>query len=760
MSSFLDGLNPAQRQAVEHFYGPLLILAGAGTGKTRVITFRIAYLISQLGVSPRNILALTFTNKAAEEMKNRVVELAGGPASGVTLSTFHSFGNSILRRNITRFPGYTSDYTIYDETDSENCVKRVITNLGLAATGPFAPGRVRNTISRARNLTVEPAQLLDFNDPLATRIAEIDRLYSESLTLNNALDFDDLLLMPMRLFREHPDVLDYYKSRFKFVLVDEYQDTNLPQYEFLKMLVPPDGNITVVGDLDQSIYSWRGANPGNMLSFEDDFRSVHIVTLEQNYRSRQCILDAANSLITHNGGKYEKQLWSSLGQGVPPELHLVWDERQEAALIASQIDNLIGDGYLLDGIAIMVRTKAQTRVFEEVFLRSSIPYVLIGATAFYQRKEIKDAVSFLKVIENPRDFTAFSRIANEPKRGIGAKSLEKIGLLSVESGSVLDLIGDDSRPVSKDVPAKIIPLLSVLRKVRAARETTAVSDIIRTVITDTGYLEYIRKLRLTESIDREENLQELISHATRLEESGPLSLSDFLARTTLNDTAAATDEVSEGCVKLITLHSAKGLEFPVVFMAGVEEGILPHRQHEAEGESGLQEERRLCYVGITRARERLILTACRSRMVFGSVARNKVSRFIEEIGSSHIIIRTTSDNTFSAAPVSARGERSFFDDDDTMLQGPRSSDSFDDDDFDNRMAVRIVRKNRKTSARSTPDHDYEPIEFAIGDRVVHASYGEGCIVNFAGRKVRAAFPGFGVKTIDPSVEPLRRPRSY
>jgi len=752
----LKALNPRQVQAVEHKDGPLLILAGAGTGKTRVITHRIAYLIAGLGIRPWNILALTFTNKAAEEMKERAVQLVGEEGRGVTLSTFHSFCNYILRREIDRLPPFRSGFSIYDETDADSCIRNILKQLDISSISGCSPARIRNLISRAKNFDTHPGEYVSPTEFLVDHIETITERYRLNLEHNNALDFDDLLLKTVELFRNNPDVLQKYRNRFRYILVDEYQDTNQPQYELLLQLAAPTGNVTVVGDLDQSIYGWRGANVGNMYSFEKDFNDVTVVTLEQNYRSKQSILDTANSLIRNNRGIREKFLWSELGAGEKAFLMTPWDERQEASDIALEIDHLVAEGFRLNDIAVMFRTKAQSRVLEETFMRMSVPHVLVGATAFYDRKEIKDVLAFLRVIENPRDFTAFQRIANVPKRGIGKKTLEKVEELARQSGSVLDLVDDEGKPKG-ELPKKAAPIIKVLRSLRANRMDLGLGDFIARVIEETEYGEHLQQMAQKEgTASRRENVEELASMAAEYaQETNKPTLEGFLARIALISDTDVKD-FGEGSVVLITLHSAKGLEFPVVFIAGVEENLLPHSTSLEEG--NVEEERRLCYVGITRAKEMLYLSCCRSRLRFGRVMHNDPSRFLQEIGPDHF--------QSMEGPHGGAGKESFFDEDSAPEQAGRAApgifggtsrrrnheeESFFDD---------FSAKRKYTSSR-VHDEDFDDIDsggaqYRPGQKVLHEIYGEGKVISIENGDITISFPGLGTKCFMLEFAPIRK----
>ncbi|MFC1474972.1 ATP-dependent helicase, partial [bacterium] len=705
-NQILEVLNPQQAKAVEHAIGPLFILAGAGTGKTRVITHRIAYLIEERDIRPFNILALTFTNKAAGEMKERVADLVGESSGGSLICTFHSFCNYVLRRDIDLLRNFKRGFSIYDETDSRNCIKSILKQLELPADKTFSPAAIHSIISKAKNFDGDPLDYVDQHAPLFEFISTIDERYRAVMEHSNALDFDDLLIKVIELFRGNPEVLDKYRHRFAHVLVDEYQDTNTPQYEIMKMLGAPGGNVTVVGDLDQSIYGWRGANVSNMFSFEKDFDNVRVIALEQNYRSKQNILDAANELISHNRGIGDKHLWSELGPGEKPFLITPWDEREEAEFITMEIDHLLMEGYRLSDIAVMFRTKAQSRVLEETFLKAVIPYCLIGATAFYQRREIKDVIAYLRVLENPRDMEAFSRVANVPRRGIGPKTLEKILEPAVAAGSLFDLVGKGSM-CENELPKKAVQLIKTLKTLSSRREKISIDKLIDELLHKTGYMAYLDELIVSEGVDtRKENVGELVSLAAEYtRDSKNPSLDGFLSRIALvSDTDVK--EFDDEKARLITLHSAKGLEFPAVFIAGVEENLLPHKTSIEENPE-VEEERRLCYVGITRARELLYLSCCRSRFRFGSVMHNAPSRFIFEIGEERI----------------------------QLLASPRgggSGGSFFDGEPDDEEEKSGYFRTEQVDAREESDSGGGIVS---GDYVVHEYFGEGRVISVDGRNI-------------------------
>ncbi len=727
MTDPLEGLNPRQAEAVKHFTGPLLILAGAGTGKTRVITHRIAYLIGRLGVTPSQVLALTFTNKAADEMRERTVGLVGDRARGVMLSTFHSFCNYVLRRNIGRLGNRDSNYSIYDESDSRSCIKSILKECELPHTGHFSPAGIASAISRAKNFG-SAEESIGGSDELANYFLKIYELYGKRLDENNALDYDDLLLKALRLFRDHDDVRERFRRRFPFILVDEYQDTNHVQYELLRELAPPNGNITVVGDLDQSIYSWRGADVGNMISFERDFDNASVVALEQNYRSRQRILDAANALITFNPAPREKRLWSELGEGEPVHLYQAWDDRDEALFIAREIDYLVSEGFRLDDMAVLFRARSQSRVLEDVFMKTGVPYRLINATAFYDRKEIKDMMSYLRVIENPRDMVSFERIANEPRRGIGPKSVERVGDAVREFRSIRNL-PEDIKNLPKGFPAKALPLIKILKSLHESRRATPITELIKRAADETGYYESLKHTDREEGINRTENIDEFVSVAAEYERrvANP-SLEGFLSQVSLSSDVDLED-FGEGSVRMLTLHSAKGLEFPVVFMVGVEEGMLPHRTA-LEGRNGEPEERRLCYVGITRAREVLYMSACRQRLQYGTPARNEISRFIEEIGKSHFEVIG-----------SPRG-------------GPAPGESFiEGDEGESRDEYGFIVERVELPA---DDVRWRGCRFRAGDRIEHEELGCGKVVSLRDDEICVSFPGRGVWWLSLESAPIRK----
>jgi DNA helicase II / ATP-dependent DNA helicase PcrA len=615
-------LNPQQKEAVEHMEGPLLVLAGAGSGKTRVVTHRIIRLL-ELGVPASEILAVTFTNKAAAEMRERIRNLSHAT---ILASTFHSLCARILRESIPAL-GYTRDFTIYDEDDSEKLIKECVSSLGRKEEKAVLKA-LRAAISQAKNNLVNPSD--DFE-------REVFHLYQQRLKMYNALDFDDLLALTVRLFKEFPEILKTYQHKWSFILIDEYQDTNAAQYALIKFLSSLHHNIFAVGDPDQSIYSWRGADIHNILNFEHDFPGAKVVALEENYRSNNTILKAANALISHNRGRKEKNLWSQRGEGEKVGLYICDNERMEADFVIDKIEAHHRQGKPLNECAIFYRTNFQSRVFEDALLSARIPYVIVGGLSFYQRREIKDILSYLRMVAGGSDFLSFARTINLPKRGIGEATLEKIKALSHERGcDILTLCNALLSPgeTFKLSPKQQSGLQEYLSLIDSLKEMAAQSlplhEILSQAIERSRYLQYLRED--PESYEeRRGNLDELISKAMEWE-GGSLSL--FLEELSLKSSADEST-LAQDAVKLMTFHSGKGLEFTTVFLVGMEEDLFPHA-NARDSEAALEEERRLCYVGMTRAKENLYLSASRYRFLWGSPRMMRPSRFLKEIPSVHL----------------------------------------------------------------------------------------------------------------------------
>jgi DNA helicase-2/ATP-dependent DNA helicase PcrA len=629
--ALLSGLNPAQREAVLHTGGPLVVVAGAGSGKTRVLTRRIARLVAQ-GTAPWRILAITFTNKAAGEMRERVVELVGDDAKAMWVSTFHSACVRILRRNADQI-GYRSNFTIYDDGDSRRLIEHILDDRGIDQKR-FPARAVAGAISQAKSDLIDPDM---YEGRVGTlyerRLAEIYLEYERRLIEANAMDFDDLLVRTVRLFRDHVDVLEAYQERFTHVLVDEYQDTNLAQNEIVMLLGRAHRNVCVVGDTDQSIYRFRGAEMRNLLDFEHAFPDARVILLEQNYRSTQRILDAANAVISNNMMRQPKELWSALGDGEKIKRYRAGSDREEAGFVGDEINSLVGGpGVPFNEIAVFYRTNAQSRSLEEGLMARGIPYKVIGGTRFYDRREIRDLLAYLKLVVNPGDEVALRRVLNVPRRGVGDTTVTRLVAYAREHaiGFVEALRSAQDAGASPKAVTGIRTLLELLDQIGAEGVASKPpAEIAEDLLERTGYLQMLEAEALhggakaLEAEGRLENLTELVSVA-----SGFADIEGFLETTTL---AAAADEIDDGpTVSLMTLHAAKGLEFSTVFLTGMEEGLFPHNQSLAEPDD-MEEERRLCYVGITRARERLYLTHTWSRMLFGSWQDSIPSRFLKEI---------------------------------------------------------------------------------------------------------------------------------
>jgi DNA helicase II / ATP-dependent DNA helicase PcrA len=638
--NYLENLNPEQKEAVLQTEGPVLILAGAGSGKTRVLTYRIAYMIEEKNINPWNILAITFTNKAAKEMKERVGNLIGN-TQDMWISTFHAACARILRKDIERLGGYKKNFVIFDTKDQESVVKDCLKELNLNEKNfPFKT--VSAAISNAKNLLEDPARFAQKNmgDIRGRKMTDIYTLYQKKLKKNNALDFDDILFKAVEVLANNPDILSYYQNKFKYIMIDEYQDTNYCQYRLVSLLAKQHHNLCVVGDDDQSIYSWRGADIGNILNFEKEFPHAKIIKLEQNYRSTQTILDAANAVIKNNFGRKSKKLWTENDIGASIQLYNAMNEWGEANFISSEIKQLQEVyGKRLNEFAVLYRTNAQSRVIEEAFMSNGIPYRIIGGFKFYDRKEVKNVIAYLRLIQNPDEDVSLKRIINIPKRGIGNTTLEAIQSYARQNDDSLfgALLSIENIPgVSKKALANINEFVKLISGLMAAAEIKKPSAVLKELLDKSGYLEALKKEGDEDDLSRAENVGELLSATLDYESKTPdATLQQFLEQLALMSDIDNFQADAEAVV-LMTLHSAKGLEFPVVFMSGMEEGVFPSQRSYFE-ESQMEEERRLMYVGITRARESLYLTAAFERTIFGSATYNIVSQFIKEIPKDLII---------------------------------------------------------------------------------------------------------------------------
>lgn len=735
-------LNPEQQEAVLHTEGPLLILAGAGSGKTRVLTHRVAHLIDQ-GVNPWNILAITFTNKAAGEMRERVDALVGMGSESIWVSTFHSTCVRILRRYIDRL-GYGTSFSIYDTDDQKSVMKEVCRKLQID-TKIFKERMLLSAISKAKDELVTPVEMelqagQDFH---RQRVAAAYKEYQAQLRSNNALDFDDLIMKTVELFQNCPDVLDYYQERFRYIMVDEYQDTNTVQFKLVSLLASKYRNLCVVGDDDQSIYRFRGANIENILNFEQVFPDAKVVKLEQNYRSTENILNAANEVIRNNTGRKDKRLWTANGTGAPVHFRQFQNGYEEAEYVIGNITSHIekAEGTYRDH-AILYRTNAQSRLFEEKLIYANIPYKLIGGVNFYARKEIKDLLAYLKTVDNGRDEVAVRRIVNVPKRGIGATTLNRVGDYAQAYGiSFYDaLLRAEEIPGLGRGSAKVLPFTVLIQMLRAKQEQGSVSEILKAVIEETGYVKELELEGTEEAESRIENINELISKVKDYDEHAEdPSLSGFLEEVALVADIDNLEEESNHVV-LMTLHSAKGLEFPYVYMAGMEEGLFPsYMSIMADNPlEEIEEERRLCYVGITRARQELTLTAARQRMIRGEVQYNTVSRFLREIPDEYLERKT--DNP-----------------------GQRAKEVREQRQNQQRQAAMEARRNLRTKPFETKPFTVTKashLDYGQGDRVRHIKFGEGTVLEIIegvkDYEVRVDFDTAGVKKLFASFAKLRK----
>ena len=632
MQNLLEGLNDKQYEAVINTDGPCLVIAGAGSGKTKVLTHKIAYLIGEKNVLPWEIIAITFTNKAANEMKERIANLVGETAKDIWMGTFHSICVRILRRFIDRI-GFDHSFVIFDTSDQRSLIKECLKDLKIDDK-MFTDRIVQFEISNAKNDMKEPEEYeaMVKGDYRREKIASVYNLYQRRLKENNAIDFDDIINYAIKIFRENDDVLDYYTNKFNYILVDEYQDTNKSQFTLIRLLAKAHGNITVVGDNDQGIYSFRGADISNILNFEKDFKGTKIIKLEQNYRCTQNILNAANSVIKNNEVKYKKKLWTENEEGALPTFHVSDDEYDEGRYIVEEINHLRReDYYKYSDFAILYRMNSQSRAIEEILRREDIPYKIVGGLKFYERKEIKDIIAYLRLINNPSDNLALKRIINEPKRGIGKTSLDKIQAISEQTGiPMYQIIKEADQYGLSRVYSNAQGFIEVIEDLISKKDEYTITELIKHTLKETGYTKALEDENSIEAENRIENLEEFLTVAVQFEEEeADNDLSTFLEGITLSSDIDGMDEEEES-VTLMTLHSAKGLEFQVVFLVGMEEGIFPGYKSIGEPKE-LEEERRLCYVGITRAKNNLYLTCSRQRTMFGSTSCNPVSRFVKEI---------------------------------------------------------------------------------------------------------------------------------
>lgn len=749
--SIYDTLNEQQKEAVFHTEGPLLILAGAGSGKTRVLTHRIAYLIEERGVNPWNILAITFTNKAAGEMRERVDRLVGFGAESIWVSTFHSTCVRILRRYIDRI-GFDTNFTIYDSDDQKSLMRDVCRVLDVD-TKKYKERMFLSAISAAKDemITPDEYELNAAGDFGKQKIAQVYREYERQLHANNALDFDDLLLKTVQLFQTQPDVLESYQERFLYIMVDEYQDTNTVQFKFVSLLAAKYQNLCVVGDDDQSIYKFRGANIRNILNFEQEFQNARVIKLEQNYRSTQNILNAANAVIQNNRGRKDKTLWTDNGDGEKVHLRQFDTAYDEAEFVADDIRKNIENGGTYQDYAILYRTNAQSRMFEEKFVACNIPYKIVGGVNFYARREIKDLLCYLKTIDNGRDDLAVRRIINVPKRGIGLTTITRIqeSAAAREIGFYEALLGLDLIPGVARAASKLDSFVALIEYFKRRSDEVSITDLMNEIIEKTGYIENLEAEDKEDAQARIENIEELVSKIAAYEEQCAAeqvkpSLSQFLEEVAL---VADIDSLEENpdYVVLMTLHSAKGLEFPHVYLVGMEDGLFPsYMTITSDNDEDLEEERRLCYVGITRAEQELTMTCARKRMTRGETHYNRMSRFLQEIPKE----------------LMENGSLPF----DKEMQKEREQE--------------LIRQNAYTQAkqafRQKPFQNYgiqkgakafavskeKGLDYQVGDRVRHIKFGEGTVKGIleGGRdfEVTVEFDTAGVKKMFATFAKLKK----
>ncbi|SDI41134.1 DNA helicase PcrA [Alteribacillus bidgolensis] len=740
VEKMLGGMNPEQKEAVQHTEGPLLVMAGAGSGKTRVLTHRIAYLIREKGVPPYAILAITFTNKAAREMKERVANLVGPVAEDIWMSTFHSMCVRILRRDIDRI-GYNRNFSILDSSDQLSVIKQILKDQNIDSK-KYDPRSMLGMISSAKNVLDTPEKFAEkAYGPVEETAADVYKEYQRRLRTNHALDFDDLIMMTIKLFKQVPEVLSFYQRKFQYIHVDEYQDTNRAQYVLVNLLAENHRNLCVVGDSDQSIYKWRGADIENILSFENDYEECRSILLEQNYRSTKKILLAANEVIKNNSGRKPKNLWTENDDGKNIHYFQAADERDESVYVVEKIKEAVQNGdYDYSDIAVLYRTNAQSRVMEEMFLKSNINYNMIGGTKFYDRKEIKDVLAYLRVVANPDDDISLGRIINVPKRGIGATTVDKIAAYANNQGISMfaalqeaDQIGLSARPTKK-----LLEFSEQLGNWIQLQDYLSVTELVDELLEKTGYRDALKEDKSLESQSRLENIDEFISVTKDFEKKNEdKSLIAFLTDLALVSDINQEEEDDESAVVMMTLHSAKGLEFPVVFLIGMEEGVFPHSRSLFENEE-MEEERRLAYVGITRAEEELHLTHAHMRQLYGRTQANPMSRFIQELPQD-VIDGMEKENK----PDWIK----------TSIGGANSGVS----PFERKRKAAVAPAKGRTISASTGGSSFD---WQVGDKAEHKKWGTGTVVSIKGEgedvELDVAFPTEGVKRLYAKFAPISK----
>ncbi|QST00381.1 DNA helicase PcrA [Pontibacillus sp. ALD_SL1] len=742
-NDLLKGLNEQQREAVVKTDGPLLLMAGAGSGKTRVLTHRIAYLLGEKEIAPRNVLAITFTNKAAREMKDRVGDLVGPEARDMWISTFHSMCVRILRRDIDRI-GINRNFSILDTTDQLSVIKQVLKDLNLDPK-KFDPRAMLGAISTAKNELKTPE---DFSKTTGNyyeqQTAGVYEKYQKTLRKNQSLDFDDLIMQTLTLFDRLPEVLEYYQRRFQYIHVDEYQDTNHAQYQLVKMLANRFENLCVVGDSDQSIYRWRGADIANIMSFEKDYPTAKVIMLEQNYRSTKRILDAANEVIQNNSGRKPKNLWTDNDDGESIFYYQAPTERDEGLFVTNKIEDMVrATKFKYKDCAVLYRTNAQSRTIEETFVKANIPYQIVGGTKFYDRKEIKDMLAYLRLIANPDDDISFGRIVNEPKRGVGRTSLDNIQMYAARHDlSLYEAAGEvEQVGLSKRATNAIRDFHKMIRNWTQQQDFLSATDLVEDVLKITGYEDMLKNENSLEAQSRLENINEFLSVTKNFEEQNEdKSLIAFLTDLALvaDINSADEDPFADDKVTLMTLHSAKGLEFPVVFLIGMEESVFPHSRS-LQDEEEMEEERRLAYVGITRAEQQLFLTNAKMRTLFGRTNMNPESRFISEIPAELIEGRG---NQGGGSPFGGG------------FQDPAPSGF-------NTGQPKQPQPKRKATTMKQKAASGDGDDFAVGDKVSHKKWGEGTVVKVQGegdsKELDIAFPApNGIKRVLAKFAPITK----
>lgn len=746
MQSALDGMNEQQRQAVLTTEGPLLVMAGAGSGKTRVLTHRIAYLIEEQGVLPWKILAITFTNKAAREMQERLTKLLGPSASDIWVSTFHALCVRILRRNIDKL-GYNTAFTIADPGEQRTLMKRIFKEMNLDPK-KFEPRNFLSAISNAKNALETPAAYqAKYQDPYRKLVGEAYGRYQKELEANQTLDFDDLIMKTIELFKTEPATLAYYQDKFNYIHVDEYQDTNDAQYQLVHQLAAKYENLCVVGDADQSIYGWRGANMNNILNFEKDYPTAQTIMLEQNYRSTQTILDAANQVIANNVNRKDKKLWTQNGQGDKISYYRAQSEHDEAYYVVKQIEKQRqAHGYAYGDFAILYRTNAQSRLIEETFMKSSIPYTMVGGHKFYDRMEIRDLLGYLTLVANPDDSLSFERVVNVPKRGIGATSLNKLRQFAADMGWSLMKAAENvelANQISPSVKKKLTGFAEEMQQLQTQAANLTLTELTDAILTQTGYRASLQAVanKDLQAQTRLENLEEFKSVTQEFDQKHGDEVTTTQEQLTqfLTDLALVSpqDELEDqtNTVTLMTLHAAKGLEFPVVFLIGMEEGIFPLARAKENPEEA-EEERRLAYVGITRAKQKLYLTNANSRVLYGRIQRNPASEFVTEISDD--LLQQDSPVVRSKAPF-------------TRLKQGHST----------RLATTYAAKQtHSTKQVANQGTGAEKGNWQAGDKVMHKKWGQGTVVAVNGTgtdmELDIAFPNEGVRRLLASFAPIKK----